>query len=151
VPFLDVTTGLLAAGYDVRFRAHGLSMHPTIRDRALLTVSPAAPGDVKTGDIVVYRRRRRVIAHRVVRIEPNATGRDVFTLRGDAQTACDAPVHAAQLMGKVVAIEPKSSLVTLRRLRVISRPLVLLWALVAAWLSGLTPATRLDCSRMETA
>lgn len=127
--FLDVSSELLARGYRVRFRAEGWSMHPTIRNGELITVAPVAPSEVKRGDIILYRlyrlyrRRRGVIAHRVVGIERTSRGAVCFVLRGDAADSCDAPVAADQVLGKVLAVDRagcrvglKSRRPTLRRL-----------------------------------
>jgi len=58
---------------------------------------------------------RKVIAHRVVSIKrrkSNSTTHSsklnpqhLFILRGDASAACDEPVGAQQILGKVVSVE----------------------------------------------
>ena len=78
-------------------------MCPTIRDGEAVTVEPVRAGAVKRGDILLYRAERGVIAHRVVRIEGEQS--PVFTLRGDASETCDEPIEAAQILGRVVAVE----------------------------------------------
>ena len=67
--FLDVSTELLERGHSVRFRAPGTSMHPTIKGGENITVEPVEPPDVRTGDIILYRTKTGVVAHRVIRIE----------------------------------------------------------------------------------
>ena len=67
--FIDVSTELLRQGKSVRFRAPGLSMHPTIKEGETITVEPVAPFDIKRGDILLYIVGRKIIAHRVVRIK----------------------------------------------------------------------------------
>ena len=67
--FLDVSTELLERGHSVRFQAPGRSMHPTIKEGETITVEPVEPPGVRTGDIILYRTKTGVIAHRVIRIE----------------------------------------------------------------------------------
>ena len=102
--FLETSEQLLRAGVSVRFCAGGQSMHPTIRDGETIIVEPIAPGKIQRGDIVLYRLRNGVVAHRVVRIERRGAAL-VFTPRGDAMPACDAPIAAAEILGRVVAVQ----------------------------------------------
>ena len=111
--FVDIAAELSDRGYAFRFRAEGGSMHPTIRSGEALLVEPLSPADVRVGDIVAYRRQRRVIAHRVVHIDVGSQAMRVFTLRGDAVAAAADPsagdlverAEASQILGKVVAVE----------------------------------------------
>jgi len=80
-------------------------MHPTIRDGEALTVMPVAAHAVRRGDIILYKAVRGVTAHRVVRIEGERGAARRFHLRGDAALSADAPVSAAQILGRVVAVE----------------------------------------------
>ena len=91
-------------------------MYPTILNDDVITVEPIKPTTVRTGDIVLYQVQESLIAHRVVRIEYDSdtfsdsqssvlSPQSYFILRGDASPACDAPVAAEQVLGKVVFIE----------------------------------------------
>jgi hypothetical protein len=97
----------LANGAAVRFRAEGLSMYPTIRDGEMVTVVPIVPADVICGDILLCRHGARLLAHRVVAIASSA-GTRTFSLRGDAKSACDAPVDGRALVGKVIDVQRHS-------------------------------------------
>ncbi len=103
--FSEVSTTLLRAGYSIRFRAAGQSMHPTIRHGDMITVEPVPPAAVTRGDIIVYRIGRGIIAHRVVAIRGGRGHPVVYITRGDACNICDAPAPGWQLVGKVVAVE----------------------------------------------
>jgi signal peptidase I len=103
--FFEVSAELLHCGHRVRFRAHGQSMQPTIREGEAITVAPTVAAHVKRGDILLYRCVRGVIAHRVVRIEHRPDRAMVFILRGDASDTCDDPVTLGQVLGKVVGVE----------------------------------------------
>jgi len=113
---LNVSATLLAQGYSVRFSAPGTSMGPTIRDGETITVAPAAPSQIRRGDVVAYRRGYHVIAHRVVRVERHNDS-PAFLMRGDATTSCDPPVAPEQILGKVVSVERRG-----RQRKVSSRP-----------------------------
>jgi hypothetical protein len=78
-------------------------MYPTIRDGEVVTIAPIAAGDIVRGDVLMCRHSERFLTHRVVAV----TGRDpdrVFHLRGDAKAACDAPVAAVDVVGRVISV-----------------------------------------------
>ncbi len=102
--FLEVSAHLLRGGYGNSFRAEGESMHPTIRHGELVTVAPARPADIEADDIVLCRKRRGVVAHRVVRIEQLGRGRDAFVLCGDAPAAGEEDVAPQQVVGRLVSV-----------------------------------------------
>jgi signal peptidase I len=107
--FEQVCTELLRQGYKVKFGAPGDSMYPTIHDGDLITVQPIKPSKVVVGDIILYRHVNGVTAHRVIDIKApqssDLSPQHLFTLRGDAAIVFDDPVHADQILGKVVSIE----------------------------------------------
>ena len=106
-------------------------MHPTIRHGDLITVEPAAPSNLKRGDIILYRFKNGFIAHRIVTIEQrNGYGR-TFVLRGDASTTSDAPVKSEQVLGKVVCLERDNRCIDPYSLR------VRLWSMFYLWLARL--------------
>jgi hypothetical protein len=90
-------------------------MHPTIKEGETITVVPVALFDIKRGDILLYLVGRKAIAHRVVSIERKKSNpktqsstlnpKHLFLLRGDAAGACDYPVEAQQVLGKVASVE----------------------------------------------
>ena len=120
---LDLTTELLSQGTTVRFRPSGRSMYPSIREGELVTVEPVVASEVTLGDIVLYRSRRGLIAHRVIQVrrpqvEPNAFGAAGFSLRassgeetlgfflqGDSSLSQDEPVGAQQILGRVIRVQ----------------------------------------------
>jgi signal peptidase I len=100
--FLQISGDLLDAGCRVRFRAHGASMIPAIRDGETVTVETVDPAAVKPGDILLYHHQRRPIAHRVVEVRRDGDLIAGFVLRGDAKAGCDALVKPEQILGRVV-------------------------------------------------
>ncbi len=135
--FLEVSEDLLRLGYLVRFRAEGMSMHPTIRDGEMVTVEPVEPSKVKLGDIVLFRSKRGVTAHRLVGIERRSGARSRFFLRGDRMGACDDPVEAHQVLGKVILVERGKRTVDLARARTKALHFLLVFsARLKAWASS---------------
>ena len=119
--FEELSAELLRLGHRVRFRPSGHSMHPTIRDGESVTVEPARASDLRRGDIVLYLSARGPLAHRLVSMEEGSDGRLVLLLRGDACRERDAPVAAAQIVGRVVEVERRGRRVPLNGLRATSR------------------------------
>jgi signal peptidase I len=107
-----VIADALARGSSVRFRADGDSMYPTIRSGESITVVAVAADAVVPGEILLYRRGVRLLAHRVVAVTTSGAGR-VFELRGDAKASSDAPVGADAVVGKVVAVRRRGRTVSL--------------------------------------
>jgi signal peptidase I len=103
--FAGVVSEVLSRGHSVRFRAKGASMHPAIRDGEIVTVAPVQPAEIRRGDVILYRFRGGVIAHRVASIGRGTAGTLVFVVRGDAFHGCDEPVDESALLGRVVTAE----------------------------------------------
>jgi signal peptidase len=99
--FLDLSSELLSLGCRVRFRASGSSMHPAICHGDMITVEPVDPQSVKKGDILLFRRSGRPLAHRVVHVGMEKGSVVEFIVRGDAKLACDAPVKPEEVLGRV--------------------------------------------------
>jgi hypothetical protein len=59
----------LRRGETVRIRPRGQSMHPKVKDRALVTVAPCRIEDLKVGDIVLVRVRGNVYLHLIKAID----------------------------------------------------------------------------------
>jgi signal peptidase I len=102
----------LTRGTVVRFRAEGISMHPTIRDGEAITIAPVVTDDVVSGDVLLCRHGQRVLAHRVVAVTTCGTER-FFELRGDANASCDTPIGANAIVGRVVGVRRNGRLLLL--------------------------------------
>jgi signal peptidase I len=98
----DLVGAALTTGAVVRFRAEGTSMRPTILDGDVITVAAISTSDVVNGDVLLCRHDNRVLAHRVVDIIARSSDL-YFHLRGDAKSACDAPVRADAVVGRVIS------------------------------------------------
>ena len=103
-PFEITLRGLLAAGHDARFRASGDSMHPVIRSGDYLHIVRCDPSELRCGEVVLARTERGLTAHRIVRIGERH-GMLRIVMRGDNALRSDAPICAADVLGRVVRIE----------------------------------------------
>jgi hypothetical protein len=103
--FAALTAELMAEGDGLRFRAHGRSMKPFIRDGDVLVIARIAPAELRTGDVALFRSRGgSVLAHRVCR----SVGRGEktrWTTRGDALFMLDSSFGPDRLLGRVVTVE----------------------------------------------
>ena len=80
----------------------GQSMLPLIQhgDRVLVTHGIAR---IRRGSVVVFRRERKLIAHRLLRLRRDRSGQ--FVTKGDNATQFDEPVAQDNVLGHVVAVE----------------------------------------------
>jgi Peptidase S24-like len=140
--FVGLTRDLLQRGCNVRFRANGTSMHPTIRDGEVVTVAPLSGDSFAVGDVLLCRLGRRPTAHRVVTVQSADDGRPVLHLQGDNLYSPDRPVRAEDVIGRVLTVnrdgrdQQLDSPGRLVRLRRISR-----WLFAAAVVWADSPST----------
>lgn len=88
----------------VRLRVSGTSMVPAIRPGDLISVERVSVGDVSPGEVVVFAREGRLIAHRVV-ARTGSPDEGYLITRGDRTRRNDALVSSAELVGRVARIE----------------------------------------------
>jgi len=98
----EIMAQALREGRDIRLRVTGSSMLPSIWPHDMLRIRAAGNSQPSIGEIILYARDGRLIAHRVVRRPDPGIAR--FETRGDALPACDAPVVQAEILGFVTAI-----------------------------------------------
>ena len=91
---------------EIRFKATGDSMLPSVWPGDLLTVRRQSFSEFRRGQIVLYERvageNAQLVAHRVVDCSGDR-GQQLIT-RGDSLPRNDAPVHEDQILGRVVSI-----------------------------------------------
>lgn len=104
IEFLELSNEILSKGICLRFQARGGSMSPFIRDGDILKVKPVEISEIKLGDVIFYRTENRIVAHRVIK---KVSGKDKAFLvtKGDSSPNSDEPLHAENLLGKVVTLE----------------------------------------------
>ena len=103
---------LLGEGSEVRFRIHGFSMRPLLRNgRDTVVVAPRGEEPLRVLDIVLFRYRGRHVLHRIVRIEG-----DRLTLAGDGNYRIREQCSAADVAGVVRrVVRPRAARSTARR------------------------------------
>jgi signal peptidase I len=94
----QLVSTLLRRFGECRLRVSGRSMAPAIRPADILLIRAVESTRIAVGDVVLFARAGRLIAHRVVETRPAA---HVLLTRGDANSHHDAPVTASQVVGRV--------------------------------------------------
>jgi len=96
----DLAVNVLRQGHPLRIKARGASMLPLLRNGDVVTVTPAAPIEIRVGDVICYESLPgRLAIHRVV-----ARVGDHLLAKGDAVGSIDN-VTPARLLGKITRIE----------------------------------------------
>lgn len=84
------------------------SMQPSIDPGDMIAVVPVEPEDLRRGDVVTFQPHSgdpMLITHRIVAVD-GAPGERTFITRGDANSANDPEIVAAQVQGRVVYVLP---------------------------------------------
>lgn len=103
--FAELSAEILRAGVALRFRARGASMLPLVRDGDVVHVRPVCPNKLRVADVVLCcSHPGRVVVHRVVGKRAGPEGVR-FTVQGDQVSRPDGQIPAAQVYGRVTAIE----------------------------------------------
>jgi signal peptidase I len=101
---IKLSAELLADNVEICMPAQGISMFPAIPGGSVLRVESVKVEDLRRGDVIVYRVKDRMVAHRLIRQEL-VQGRIRLITRGDAfpRTALEE-VEPSQVLGRVAAI-----------------------------------------------
>jgi len=103
--FAELSSKILSQGGSFRFKAHGFSMYPIIRNEDVISVHPVEFSALHSGDVVLYYGdKKHLVAHRIVGKQLR-NGRIFLRMRGDAAYSPDEWVRDEQVMGKVVSIQ----------------------------------------------
>jgi Peptidase S24-like len=88
---------------EVRLKAWGTSMLPSVWPGDLLTIQSVAHEEVVPGEIVLVLRESRFLIHRLVERRKDV-GCISWITRGDAMPHNDPPAAASELLGRVTGI-----------------------------------------------
>lgn len=96
---------VLRSSGKLRLGVTGWSMLPTIWPGDTLLIESAGYEAVSEGDIVLYGRDSRVVAHRLIaKVRGREKEDEQFITRGDGMSQPDPPESASRLLGKVVLV-----------------------------------------------
>ena len=95
----ELASEVLRSSGQLRLRVTGWSMLPTVWPGDTLLVERIRGEHACEGDIVLFGRDRRLVAHRVV-----ATAGETTITQGDSMTRPDAPVSGGEILGRVSSI-----------------------------------------------
>jgi signal peptidase I len=102
--FADLSREVLKRGDAIRFKAHGPSMLPLIRDGDLLTIKPLEMKDINLGDVVFYQTAgEKCVVHRVVKMNIR-DDQCILIMKGDASPGSMEEIGEDRLLGKVVQL-----------------------------------------------
>ena len=95
----------LEAG-EAPLRVTGSSMHPTLRDRLDTVYLKAAKGDLRKGDVILYRRENgSYILHRIYCCRDG-----LYDMVGDGQCSLEPDIRPDQILAVVTAVRRKGKL-----------------------------------------
>ena len=102
--FTELSWEILKRGDSIRFKAHGSSMLPLIRDGDILTIKPIKIWDLKPGDVVFYQTAgEKCVVHRVITIDIR-NDQHIVVFKGDSSPGSLEEVEEEQLLGRVVQL-----------------------------------------------
>jgi signal peptidase I len=99
----ELASEVLHSSGKLRLQVVGRSMLPTLWPGDTVLVEPVSRERVSAGEIVMFRRGDRFVAHRVV--VAAGEGKSGMITQGDGLPAPDPPVSASEFVGKVMLIE----------------------------------------------
>jgi signal peptidase I len=99
----DLATEVLALFGKAHLPVNGGSMLPSLWPGDLLEVQHRDPAAFAPGDIAVYHRHSRLVAHRIIE-KIDIRGRIFLITQGDCLRHPDSPVAAEEVLGRAVVI-----------------------------------------------
>ena len=113
IDFEQLASGLLEEGNMLRFRAHGNSMLPFVKNNDIIVVSPIESNNIKKGDIIFYQGKGgSPIAHRVISL---TAGNEFIFVRGDGYIGGTEKIPVEKVTGIVCKIERNNKTIEQRK------------------------------------
>jgi acetyltransferase (GNAT) family protein len=100
---------------NIRFKCTGLCMYPVLRKGDDLNVSVRAFNEIKEGDILVYRRKNRLVAHRVSKVDNDDHSVSTCTDRG--KNGCEELISRDKIVGIVDKVYRKGRTIGVDQLK----------------------------------
>jgi len=115
VAFSELARDLLRMETSLRFQAHGVSMHPLVRDGDVLTVKPLKTNQPNLGDVVLCNTgNNQVVVHRVVQRQKK-NGKKEYLVQGDQVSQPDGWIKPEKILGWVSTVERDSRIFNLQQ------------------------------------
>lgn len=108
--YYSVISLLLQKGETVQMRLYGYCMTPFVRNGDLVTIAPVRVENLRCGDIVVYKNGDKFKIHRFLRFR-TIQGSTCIITKGDRAVTVDPPVSSELILGKLVSVHRKASVV----------------------------------------
>ena len=112
-------------------RAAGGSMRPLIHEGDLLQIDPT-PNNPRRGEIIAFRQRDQLTAHRVLQVTQDSDGLQKILAHGDHALRSDPRIHIEQVVGRVIAIRRGERVMSLETRAWRSAGILLAW-LMSNW------------------
>jgi signal peptidase I len=91
----------------------GTSMSPQIKEGDMILVQPAQ-SSIRFGDVIVFKQRGGLIAHRVISIQ-KGSNEHIYRTKGDNRRDFDALVMQSEVLGRVVCIQRHNRTICLKK------------------------------------
>lgn len=88
-----------------QLKVSGYSMSPLIKNGDWVMLKHNS-NDIRVGSIIAFRRERKIIVHRVIKIQ-NKFEKNSFITKGDFNYHADQAVDVENVIGKVIAIKKR--------------------------------------------
>ncbi|GEM_PF-4051453 len=106
---VELIPEMLSAKGKAALKMYGSSMSPLLAEGRVVEVVPFTGQKIRAGDIVCFKSKSQLTAHRVVKLlPPGPSGENFFLTKGDNVRTFDLPLSSQQILGKVAAIEKRS-------------------------------------------
>lgn len=96
---------ILSQGRRVKIKLTGNSMSPFLRPYDVGIVQACTAQACCVGDVLVFRHKQSVVAHRLIKKTVQSSGAIQLTTKGDACRKPDTPFDSGLLLGKLAAFE----------------------------------------------
>jgi signal peptidase len=88
---------------ETQLKLSGHSMTPLIKNGDWLILKHNN-NNIRVGSIIAYRRERKIVVHRVIKIQNNSDN-NYFITKGDFNLHIDSAVEMKSVIGKVIAVK----------------------------------------------
>ncbi len=95
---------LLEDGYSLKLTVSGNSMFPFLLENERVKIVPFQQSNINKGDILVFKKSGRFIAHRLIHIDKK---QNRLLTKGDFCFQKDSPLSTNEIIGKITVVYRK--------------------------------------------